>query len=389
MRVVDTFLSWIKLLSFRSKRAEFYTDVAKAIEMKEPLVKFCEAELAIARAKHTSNSSRAYALRVMLRHLRTGDEILISKTLGRVMPASDKVLLVAVDQSSDAPATLRALARAIRDQQEAKATLFKSLLTPIILLPGLAVLAWVLSTKSIPIIVKVAPPEVWTPYNAAVRSVADAIRQFGLALIVSTGAFIGAFSYYLPRSTHKFRLKIERMNPKLAVWLTPIAPWILPLSIYRDFQAGMLLSALAVLLQTNKTLKEALEVIRSNSSPWMRLHIRRILRHLDENPTEPAKAFSKGLLSASIQARLATMIRNTKFETVLINVGTTGTEEVRKVVAKNAWVLNIIFLGLTSVLVLFLYSGQMIISAKMKEEMDPVKRTQRMMEKKQGVKLSH
>lgn len=384
MPPLNALFDWLRLLSFRLRRTEFYVALAKAIDMKEPLVKFCEAELAISCNRQTSDRSRAYALRIMLRALRRGDDRSLGKTLGRVMPSSDRILLVAVDQSNDAAATLRTLAQTLRDQAAAKATLKKGLLTPLILLPGLGTLAYILSARSFPIIVKIAPPEVWTPYNAAVLLVADGIREFGLAALFAALLLIVVFLYRLPRSTSLLRLRMERLSPKLAAWLTPVAPWLLPLSMYRDFQAGMLLSALVVLLQTNKTLKESLEIIRAHSQPWMRLHIRRILRHLDDHPNEPVQAFSKGLLSPAVLARLSTLIRNTRFEDVLIAIGKSGAEDIRHEVMKTAAILNVIFLTITTSLVLFLYSGQMLISTKMKEEMDPIKRTMRELEKRQA-----
>jgi type II secretory pathway component PulF len=383
--LINRMLTHVQLTSFRSTRSQFYRDLAKAFEMDESLPVFLEAELAISRNKATKNSSRAAALKIMLQKVRAGDDLRLTKTIGSVMPQTDGMLLTAVEHSASRAETLRALADAVEGQAEAKKLIYKQLATPLIMLPGMAALAYVLSSKSLPIIAKVAPPEVWTPFNAAVRNFANFLNNYGLLIALLAVGFAGVLTYLLPRWTSPLRMKAERFNPRVAVWLTPIAPWLLPLSLYRDFQAGMMISALAVLLKTGKGMKDSLEAIRSNSSPWMRMQIRRILRHLDEYPTEASKAFSKGLLSQSLMARLATMTRNAKFDDVLITVGTEGSVAIREQVATTAKKLNFIFLTLVASVVLFLYVGQMVISATMQDEMDPIKRTQRIMEKRQGV----
>lgn len=381
----NRFLTNIKLLGFHSNRTEFYGDLAKAIEKKEPIRKFLEAELAISRDKKTANDSRAFALKAMLHLVRSGEEFSISKTIGRYMPKSDLMMLAAVDQSKDQPATLLALSAALVEQGLAKKVVLQALVTPLMLIPGMAAFAYVLSTQAIPVIEKTAPPEVWTQFNSAVRGCAHFISSYGIYTSVIAIVAVVIFGFSLSRWRSSLRFRMERINPKYAVWLTPVAPWLLPLAMYRDFQAGMMLSAMSVLLQTGKSLKESLEIVYANSSPWMRSHVRKILVHLHNYPTEYAKAFSKGLLSANLLARLATSIRNTpKFDAVLIEIGTKGNADVREQVRKSASKINMIFMLLAGSLVMFLYMGQMNITMTMQDEMDPVRRTQRKLEKQQS-----
>ena len=374
----------LQLLGFHASRTDFYGDLAKSIEKKEPLRKFLEAELVISRDKKTSNDSRAFALKSMLHLVKSGEEFSISKTIGRYMPENDLMMLTAVDHSKDQPATLRALSASLIEQGLAKKMIRQALVTPLLLIPGAVSFAYVLSSQAIPVIEKVAPPEVWTPFNSAVRGLAKFINSYGLLVAFLVAIAIVVFMIALPRWRNSLRFRMERMNPKYAAWLTPVAPWLLPLAMYRDFQAGMMFSAMAVLLQTGKSLREALEIVLANSSPWMRAHVRRILSHLNNYPTEYAKAFSKGILSANLLARLATSIRNTpKFDDVLIEIGTKGNAEVREQVRKSATKIHMIFIFIVGFLVMFLYMGQMSISMTMKDEMDPVRQTQRKLEKQQ------
>lgn len=153
--------------------------------------------------------------------------------------------------------------------------------------------------------------------------------------------------------------------------------------MYRDFQAGLVLSALAVWLGTGRNLKESLEAILENSSPYLKSHIRRILNHLNSKPTEYVEAFSKGLISHRLLAKMGSSIRNSpSFSDVIIEIGTKGNREARDQVTKNAAVMNFTFVGIFVSIVVFLYVGLMNISSSMQVEMNPVRQIQREMEKK-------
>jgi type II secretory pathway component PulF len=384
----------MQLMGFHGKRTEFYEDLAKSYERKELLSNFIEAELEISRNKDTRDDSRAFALKCMLNQIRNGDEVGLVKTVGRYMPASDSMLLAAVDSAKEADksATLRALANALREQAENKSVIVKSVMVPVIITPVVFGFAYILSSQSIPIIEKIAPKEVWTPFNSAVRTFANFTADYGLLCLLSLLAFAIFFTLSLPKWRSQIRYKLEKINPSKAIWLTPIAPWLLPLSIYRDIQAGMVMTAMAVLLRTGKSLTLALDAVYNNSSPYMKRHIRAILNHLQDSPTQYAQAFSKGLLSPRLMARMSSLIRNTpEFDKVIMEVGTTGNAEIRAQVEKTAKKLNFMFLAGAGLTVIFLYLGQLNISNTMKDEMDPVRMKQRMAQKmeRQKAGLNH
>jgi type II secretory pathway component PulF len=379
LNFLRTLAQSLRLSSFHKVRDEFYELMARAIDNKENIRDFLAAELTISKNPRTADSSRAAALHSMLKRIGEADEYTYAGFMGPVVPMGDRVMLAAVDESSDRAATLRALAIAVREQRQAKAVIVKALIPPLILVPGLGAFAWVIAAKSIPVISKIAPPEVWTPFNAAVRSFAEFLVGYGVPMIGLLVAAVMVFIYLLPRSTHRLRYRWEKMDAKRAMLLMPVAPWILPLGLYRDFQVGLMLSALAVLLDSGATLKDALETIRRAATPWMRVHVRRILSHLEDRPTEYVEAFSKGLVSARLLARLASTIRTTpQFDKVLIEVGTTGSVEIRKEIERSAKAMNAMLLAVAGVVLVFLYMGNASISQSMTEEMDPVKRMQHM-----------
>lgn len=366
---------WVALLlfDFRSKRDQFYLQLARSIERKERLRTFLIEELKIAKDRRTQDDSRAKALDMILQKLSRGHEYRMSQLLADVMPTQDRLMLSAVDVSKDKAGTLRSLITAVQEQRTARALMMKALLPPLILLPGVFIFSYVLATQSIPVIVKVAPPEVWTPFNGSVRWFSEQVALHGFKVLGLMVLSLIFFVYQLPRWHGNARSFLEQVPQGFAVLIFPVMPFVLPLSIYRDFQVAQLLTSLAVLLKSGATLTDALDSMRRNASPWMRWHLRRVSRHLHTAPTEYIQAFSKGLLSPRVLARLATTIRNgRRFDEVLIELGTVGVQEVRKEIEITAKTLNTILMLAAASLVLFLYVGQLSITDSMTTALDPI-----------------
>jgi type II secretory pathway component PulF len=360
-------------MDFRGKREEFYLQLAKSIERKERLRTFLLEEQKISKAKATRNSSREVALNMMLQKLSAGQEYRISQILADVVPKEDKLLLASVDFSKDKPETLRALVTAISEQKMAKSLLIKALVPPFIMLPAVFIFSYILATQSIPIIAKIAPPEVWTPYNAAVRSFSEGVADYGFLVLGTIAALVLFFGYQLPRWRGKWRGRIERIPQKMGLVMFPVFPIALPLSIYRDFQVTLMLTSLAVLLKSGASLTTALDSLRVNSQPWMQWHLRRVTKHLYIAPTEYVEAFAEGLLSPKLLARLATTIRSdNRFDRVLIELGTQGVIEVRKEIESSSKSLNTLLMIASAACVVFLYVGQLSIAQSMTDALDPI-----------------
>jgi type II secretory pathway component PulF len=379
MKQMMPWLESLSLMSFRSERTAFYRELARSIESREQLRSFLSAELAISRNPSTRNSSRATALALMQRQLSMGNDYRLSHLLGRVMPQSDRLMLSALDFSSDRPATLRSLADAIEQQKRARQVIGQSLLPPLILLPGVAGFCHVLATQSIPVIVKMAPPAVWTPFNQSVRSFAEVIQRDGGWLMLATVCTTVLVTCALPRWTGRARSQLENLKPRARWLLFPVFPLTLALSVYRDFQVSQLLNALAVLLESGMTLTEALQRLRRHAQPWMRSHLQRVLAHLQVAPTDYVPAFSRGLMSPALLAAVASAVRNNpRFDQVLIELGTRENVHIQNHIAKTAKRINSTLVASCGVLVLFLYLGQLSITQSMTAELSP---TQQMLRK--------
>ena len=359
MSRVQAFANWLALIDFRSGRAEFYRDFAEMYQRNEAMVSFLEGE--IANSTLTRQRSRARALRIVLHRHQGGDHASrVSHLLEGVMPRSDAMLLTAVDRAADKPQALRALADAIDKQQQMLRLMVSYSVLPTITIPICYALISLLG-KVILVIDEATPAyaqdALWEGMNGWARAIATFAQAWGAQTSIALGGVLAAVLWSLPRWRGASRLRVEG-------W--PIY------GLYRDFQAGMLFSSMAMLLKTGETLQGSIDDVTQRASPWMRWHLGRVVDALDENPTATLDAFRRGLLSSHLLSRAATLHRScASFSDVLIQLGTSEGERVLLRVKKAAVIANFALVGLFASVATFMGVASMTVPGKFATLMEP------------------
>jgi type II secretory pathway component PulF len=359
MNSLRALVDWVALVEFRSGRAEFYRDFAEMYQRNEAMVSFLEGE--IANAQLTRQRSRARALRIVLHRHRDGDHASrVSHLLEGVVPRSDAMLLTAVDRASDKPQALRALADAIDKQQQMLRLMLSYSALPTITIPICYALIALLG-KVILVIDEATPiyaqDALWEGMNGWARDIATFAEAWGAQTLLLLGVGLGAVLWSLPRWRGAWRLRVE-------AW--PIY------GLYRDFQAGMLFSSMAMMLKTGETLQGSIDDVTQRASPWMRWHLGRVVDALEENPTAVIDAFRRGLLSSHLLSRAATLHRSSaSFSDVLIQLGTTEGERVLLRVKRAAVVANFALVGLFASVATFMGIASMTVPGKFASLMEP------------------
>ena len=359
MNALRAFANWLALIDFRLARAEFYRDFAEMYQRNEAMVNFLEGE--IANSNLTRQSSRAKALRLVLQRHHDGDHASrVSHLLEGVVPRSDAMLLTAVDRAGDKPQALRALADAIDKQQQMLRLVVSYSLLPAVIVPICYALIALLG-KVILVIDEATPAyaqdALWDGMNGWAKAIAVFAQDWGTQMLVVLGVTLGAMLWSLPRWRGAARLRVE-------AW--PVY------SLYRDFQAGMLFSSMAMMLKTGETLQGSIDDVTQRASPWMRWHLGRVVDALEENPTATIDAFRRGLLSPHLLSRAATLNRSSaSFSDVLIQLGTTEGERVLARVKKAAVIANFALVGLFASVATFLGIASMTVPGKFASLMEP------------------
>ena len=351
--------NWFSLADFRSKRAEFYRDFAEMYQRNEAMVSFLEGE--IANAQLTRQRSRARALRIVLHRHQDGEHASrVSHLLEGVVPRSDAMLLTAVDRAADKPQALRALADAIDKQQQMLRLMLAYSALPTLTIPICYALIALLGR--VMLVIDQATPvyaqdALWDGMNGWARAIAAFAQAWGTQTLLALGLGLGAVLWSLPRWRGAARLRVE--------------PWPV-YGLYRDFQAGMLFSSMAMLLKTGETLQGSIDDVTQRASPWMRWHLGRVVDALEENPTATLDAFRRGLLSPHLLSRAATLNRSSaSFSEVLIQLGTTEGERVLLRVKKAAVIANFALVGLFASVATFMGVASMTVPARFAELMEP------------------
>ena len=372
------------LYLFWRQRTLFYRDCASALEEKELLQDFIAGELLIASQALTANRARAKGLAYIQEVMQAGD-LNLQQILTRSMPASDAVALSTLRFANNIPEALRELANNLDQQSQMNQMLKSALVSPMILLPVAYIFAYVLSSISIPEFSKAAPAEVWTPFNLLVKTSAELFQAYGVWLAFFTllsGAWL--LFWALPQLTHRWRYQLENAQGfKKIVYccLVPVQPIF---SLYRDIQATRMLGNLANLMQSGMLLQDAVDHLLQNAPAWMKKHLAMVNEHLQIAPGDYIGAFSHGILSRYLLARMSSMVRRdsgAQFDKILIILGTSGMTQAMDSVKKSAVQLNAVLLTFTFALIVFFYGGQNSIAFAIQEANSPASIMQKQLQK--------
>jgi type II secretory pathway component PulF len=284
----------------------------------------------------------------------------VSHLLEGVVPRSDGLLLAAVDRAADKSQALRALADAIDKQQQMLRVMLAYSALPAVTIPICFVLIALLG-RVILVIDEATPvyaqEALWQGMNGWAKSIALFAQDWGAQTLVALLVALGAALWSLPRWRGAARLRVEG-------W--PVY------GLYRDFQAGMLFSSMAMMLRTGETLQGSIDDVTQRASPWMRWHLGRVVDALEENPTGTLDAFRRGLLSPHLLSRAATLSRSTaSFSEVLIQLGTSEGERVLARVKRAAVIANFALVGLFASVATFMGIASMTVPGTFASLMEP------------------
>lgn len=365
---------YIRFGQFWKDRADFYRDIAEALRENELLRDFVDGELSTGDRR----TARYRALKHIQSQMRLGERDMAT-LLGSIMPNGDALSLNVLRTATDKETVLMKIADAIEIERIMTATLVKALTGPAFLVFVCVAFVWVMVTKTLPAFEAAAPAGVWVGFPWLVRAVSQNLRDFGVHYLFAVAAFwLWMIGWGFRNWRNMLRFKIEnckgwrRASYTLAT--IPFGPFVQMLTFYRDYQASKMLGSLALILSSGRQVQDAIQELVPGSSPWMKKHLRLILLHLQIHPGDYAGAFSKGVLSDHLKARMLTKTRRDAggaFESVLLYLGTTSQIQSREAFMKNSTRLNSVLLTISLGVISFLYIGQTMIAQSIQDQFSP------------------
>lgn len=353
----------IKLAAFlwMFRRTLFYRDMADAFKRKVSIRDFLQRE--VDNARLLKDETTLLFMKSLANRYASGNGASLRELMYGIAPASDMMLLSAVDDATEGKAeALERAAEAVDFQIRSFKTLMISLATPAIALPLVGALC-IITSEIIASIARDAPPSVWVGFNGLVRLIAEFINAHWGKVFLGIVAAVVFIIWQLPRWTGPYRVKADNLPG---------------FSLYRDYNAAVVLSAMSMMIGSGKTMKQALEDLRLNATPWLRWHLQRVINSLDDNPTDYMAAFSRGLMPLSVRARLNSLLDSSKsFDVALVALGTSEVKRLEGAVKVSAETVNWTLTGALVALAVVLSIGQMTIASALSNESDPVKLMQK------------
>lgn len=126
-----------------------------------------------------------------------------------------------------------------------------------------------------------------------------------------------------------------------------------PYSIYRDRMASALLGTLGGLLHGGLTLEESLRRIQARSTPYLKWHIRRMIRGIPSSGKDPMKALNTGLFSKHILDQIEDAASSREFDETLTHIGRAALNSVIDVVKRAVIAASVSILAFVGMLVLY------------------------------------
>lgn len=352
---------WFTKVVFNATREDFYKDLALAIEHDEPVAVFLGEE--IAEAAKYKESGMVLLCRRMLRRM---DEMegRFSHMLETIVPRGDLFALRAIDEVDKVKKVegLVFLADSVVRVREMFDLIFAALQTLITMLPVLLAFALINALVVVPEYEQMIPIENWPAIGKAIYYVSYAVRHFGILLAALVIGAMWAFFWSLDNWYGPTRNKMDKY---------------LPYRLYRDFHGSIFVVRLAQLLKTDYSLNEALQTLHSKATPWMRWHILRILRNMNEHGEDYGLIVNTGVFSRRMQKRVSAHARRSGFRDALVEIGGTGIkwmmDDMKKVSSRmNKISLLLCFAGICFFHFGMQYTANDLIS-QMKQDTIPAK----------------
>lgn len=310
--------------AFKPQRADFYEDLAAALDDRAVLTDELAKYQSRVRAKRP-----ALAALFGLWSARMNTMSFTSALAGTV-PTLDSIILSAAETGNKLSDGLRYTSNLIRNLDELRRAIMGAIFVPSLLLAMITGMLIGYAVFLVPILVSIMPPKTWPFLGRLMYGVSEIVVNQGPYIALGVGALGAAVVASLSRWTGSGRLRAER--------ILPVYP------VYRDYYGAIFLVSIAALMQSNVSLVDALNSVKKSANPWLRWHINRILRALDHEAGNPAKAFNTGLFSTELYFRISDYGERSSFPTALSKVGNQVVKRVGDSVKRRAAMLNLVLL---------------------------------------------
>jgi len=329
---------------FKSRREDFYSDLAEALADKADLVVYLQDQ------KNRLEERGEYEAALYQLWLDRMDELSFPRALRGTVPSMDVMILTASEKAGNLNDGLAFLALTVAAANKMKKAVRGELTMPAVMFMLEICYVLVFALWIDPLCQTFLPPDEWPVIGVLLHSVALFVQNYGLLAGPLGIALCIGVAWSMPHWTGRLRLIADKYVPFF--------------TIYRDYTGSIFLVALAALMQSGVGIAESLRELQIEAQPWLAWHIEEILHRLDSPNAEPGKALGTGVFSVAISDRIEDFGKRSSFESALGKVGLKTIDKVVTAVTITAKSLNAIFTILVAATILFILGGTAAIVLK-------------------------
>lgn len=201
---------------------------------------------------------------------------------------------------------IKSAARALSAQSSALADLLSATAYPLAVLgAGLLVSVYV-KNSVLKNFADIRPVSTWPENGRSLYHFASVIEEGWWLMLI----FLVAAGFLIAKTFRYFSGEYRQWFDKIP-----------PLSLYRDVMASRFMETMGLLLVNGMILKRALEVIRTNATPYMEGHVDRMILKLSGGRDNIAEVLDTGLIKEYDILRLKVIAKGKGFEHALVRLG--------------------------------------------------------------------
>lgn len=336
---------------FSFNRALFYSDLADSFRRRVSLKQF--ATVMGSNAAILKNDNAAYIASKIYEKIENDADVGLEASIQDVVPHSDLPLLRAAEVSKNVPDSIVHLSKVVDFKNRLMVTLFQALFLLLVVLALSTGVSW-MTADIIDQIVKTAPHIRFDGFNALVIGLTNFLMNYWKSILVVLALLVIGLIYGASRFTGQLRTKLDE--------------WPL-LSIYRNWHSANDIAALAMFLSAGLVLKEAINRLSTESNPWRQWQIHKLTTALDNHPNELLQAFSQGMFSPQLRARLAALAESaSSFEDAIIKLGANELERIEGDISRTLKHATSFLISVTASVAIVLALGQNTIIIQLQNE---------------------
>ncbi|MEQ6436338.1 hypothetical protein V8Z74_15090 [Comamonas sp. w2-DMI] len=299
-------------------RDSFYFDLADALRRDVSLKDFARRE--IENGKILKDETRVRVGKKLIRTIENDDSVGLVASLKCVTPKGDWPMLRAAEASNDVENSISHIGNVVAFRIRIL-MLVSGMALMLAFIVGMSGGISVLTADTINQIEKSTNQIKFSGFNQFTVLLSRFIMDYWHVCALAIAAIVGMLVYFAPRYIGVLRQKIDE-------W--PI------LGLYRDLKSANAIATLSMFLSSGLVLKKAIISLTEDDNPWRKWQIQKIVQSLDTQPEELMKAFSRGLFSARLRSRLASLSDSASaFEDAIISLGRDELENIEKQIKKT------------------------------------------------------